>query len=162
MRNTFLLILGCVIALGAGAWWYTTVWRPAYEKKVQAESLVKHWAEKLNSQRTESGSFIRYAESDQSDIEETLDPWGQRLCVTYTRGGMLQTMHVRSAGPDGKHHTHDDIVRGGYTGNLSGIGSGIKKNVEETAENATRGATRGIVQGLRKEGVLDRVLKKSQ
>ncbi len=116
----------------------------------RAESQVARIAEDLDRRTTESGVYIR-AEKD--EIKER-DPWGTPVKVTYSQGGVAETLSVRSAGPDRMFQTQDDIIAQGMAANLKGIGEGIKKNAEETAANAAKGAVKGAVAGV-KESIKD-------
>jgi hypothetical protein len=113
-----------------------------------AQALVNEWADRLDGQTKDSGSYILYRLASESSITEATDPWERCLVVQYSKGGFSEILKVRSLGPDGKTHTSDDIVAERQSTNLSGIGSGIKNNVEETAERAGRGGASGVVQGL--------------
>ncbi len=127
-------------------------WRArAAEEKVawdSARAMVMQWADRLDGNTKESGTYIRYGDAAESKIVEATDPWGNCLVVQYSKGGFSQILKVRSKGPDGNSHTDDDIWTERQSTNLSGIGSGIKENIEETAERAGRGGASGIIQGL--------------
>ena len=116
----------------------------------RAQSQVARIAEDLDGRTTESGVYIR-AEKD--EIKER-DPWGTPVKVTYSQGGVAETLSVRSAGPDRTFQTQDDIFAQGMAANLKGIGEGIKKNAEETAANAAKGVVKGAVTGV-KESIKD-------
>jgi hypothetical protein len=113
------------------------------DRPERARAQVKQWAEKLDARTTDSGSFLRH----QGPTEP--DPWGKDLLVSYSHGGMQETLSVRSAGPDGVEFTEDDLVEVRSKMTLQGIGTGIKRNVEEVAEKGGKGLARGVVQGLR-------------
>lgn len=110
-----------------------------------AESQVARITEELDQRTTKSGVYVRASEDE---IKEK-DPWGRRLKVSYSQGGVAEVVSVRSAGPDGKFQTDDDIVAQGMAANLKGIGEGIKNNVEETTANAAKGAVKGTVEGVK-------------
>ena len=76
------------------------------------------------------------------------------MTVMYSQGGVAEVITVRSAGPDGRFHTDDDLTAHGMAANLKGIGEGIKKNAEETSARAARGAVKGTVDAV-KESVKD-------
>jgi len=116
----------------------------------QARAQVRRIADELDKQTTESGVYIRVKENE---VKET-DPWGSRIQVRYSQGGVAETVSVRSAGPDRKWHTDDDVVAQGATVNLKGIGEGIKKNAEEAAAKAAKGLVKGAAAGV-KESVRD-------
>ena len=121
--------------------------RAAIEK---AQAQVRRIAEELDKRTTETGVYMRVKEDE---IKEN-DPWGTRLSISYSQGGVAETIAVRSAGPDRELHTDDDVVANGMAMNFKGVGEGIKKNVETTATNAARGAVKGAVEGM-KESIKD-------
>lgn len=118
------------------------------EKIEETYALVKEWLEKLDGQTTDTGVYERW----EGEELPAVDNWGKKLRVTYSQGGFMEILAVRSAGPDGQFHTNDDISGERHAQNLKGVGSGVKKNIEETAENAGRGFFRGAAEGL-KEGL---------
>ena len=138
--------------------------------RANARALVDEWADRLDGNTNDSGTYIRYNDTAKSDIAEATDSWGNCLVVQYSRGGFTQILKVRSKGPDGNSHTPDDLWTERQSTNLSGIGSGIKDNIEETAERAGRGGASGIIQGIAegkekvkakiKEKIIDNVKKK--
>ena len=69
--------------------------------------------------------------------------------VSYSQGGIAETVEVRSLGPDGVSHTPDDVVATRTAVNFKGVGTGIKEGAEETARNAARGAVSGIAEGIK-------------
>ncbi len=117
-------------------------------ERAKADSQVNRWADKLDSQTTDTGVYIR---PEKNELPEK-DPWGASLLVDYSQGGAAESLVVRSMGPDGVSHTIDDITAERSTVNLKGIGKGIKDNVSEVAEETAKGAVRGIIRGT-KEGV---------
>jgi hypothetical protein len=116
--------------------------RAAIEK---AQSQVRRIAEELDKRTTETGTCVRV---DEDDVKET-DPWGTRLKISYSQGGVAEMVVVRSAGPDREFQTDDDLTAQGVAANLKGIGEGIRKNAEETAANAAKGAVRGAIEGVK-------------
>ena len=111
----------------------------------QTAAQVRRVAEKLDKQTTPTGVYIRV---DDADIKET-DAWGTKLEVSYSQGGVAETLTVRSAGSDREFHSADDIVAGGTAMNLRGIGEGVKQNIEGTAANAAKGVVKGTVEGVK-------------
>jgi hypothetical protein len=117
----------------------------ARQLREDARAQVDSWAEQLDAQTTETGVYVRYPDETLPE----LDPWGTPLTVMYSQGGFAERLVVRSAGPDGKLHTSDDIVAQRHAVNLKGVGHGVKENVEEVAEKAARGGAKGVITGLR-------------
>jgi hypothetical protein len=111
----------------------------------QAAAQVERIASELDRRTTDAGVYVR---ATPAEIRE-LDPWGSPIAVEYAQGGIAETVQVRSAGPDCRFYTDDDIVAGHMAVNFKGIGSGIKGNIEETAASAARGTVSGAVQGLK-------------
>ncbi len=111
----------------------------------RATAQVEGVAEDLDAQTTDTGAYIRVAAKD---IEE-IDPWGTRIKVVYSQGGLAEQVVVRSAGPDKRFHTTDDVVATGFSANLKGIGEGVKRNVEATAAGAAKGLVKGTVSGVK-------------
>lgn len=107
------------------------------------EAQVRGLTEQLDRQTQKTGVYDRDAKVAAADA------WGTPLAVNYARGGLAETVTVRSAGPDRQFHTGDDIVSTGTSMNLAGVGEGIKQNAEELAANAAKGAVRGTVAGVR-------------
>jgi hypothetical protein len=141
-----LTIVFVVLAIGPGC--RQLVDQRANIEKAQAQ--VRRVAEELDKRTTETGVYVRV---DEDDIKET-DPWGTRVKVSYSQGGVAEMVVVRSAGPDREFQTDDDLTAEGMVANLKGIGEGIKKNAEQTAANAAKGAVRGAVEGV-KESIKD-------
>lgn len=110
-----------------------------------AEAQVQRIAEDLDQRTTETGVYLRV---DEDDIQE-IDPWGTPVRVSYSQGGVAEVVTVRSAGPDGKFHSDDDVVAECMVANLKGIGEGVKKNIEETTANAAKGAVKGTAAGIK-------------
>lgn len=54
-----------------------------------------------------------------------LDPWGNSLKIEYSQEWFHEIATVRSAGPDGKMGTLDDIIRTRKTSNVNGILRGM-------------------------------------
>jgi hypothetical protein len=121
--------------------------RAAIEK---AEAQVRRIAADLDKRTTESGVYVRVKEGE---IKEN-DPWGKRVEVSYSQGGVAEVVRVRSAGPDHEFDTKDDVVAEGMAINLKGIGEGIKNNSEETAAKTAKGLVIGTVEGV-KESIKD-------
>ena len=117
--------------------------RRAATQKAQAQ--VGRIAEELDKKTTLTGSYIRVEENA---IKET-DPWGTPLEVSYSQGGVAETLTVRSAGPDKMFHTDDDVVGSGMSANFKGVGNAIKNNAQETAANVAKGAVKGAVEGAK-------------
>ncbi len=104
----------------------------------EANMLCNKWADTLDSETDDSGVYIRRTEVPDKD------PWGNEFVITYYRGGAVESVEVRSSGPDGVYST-DDIVKRRKSANLAGVGAGIRDNVEETAEGTSRGVVRGML-----------------
>lgn len=77
------------------------------------------------------------------------DPWGTKLRLSYSSGGVAEELNVCSAGPDLQFDTDDDIAEQRMTATLAGVGEGIKENIGEVAKNAASGAVQGTVDGLK-------------
>ena len=115
------------------------------QKIIDAEFQVKRIADTLDKKTTGAGVYIR---SQDGDIKET-DPWNTPINVSYSQGGVAEIVHVRSAGPDRRLDTADDVVAERMSANFKGIGEGAQQNVEETAQRAAKGVVKGAVQGVR-------------
>ena len=123
----------------------------------RAAAQVQRIADDLDGRTTATGVYIRVKDAD---IKES-DPWGTRIKVGYSQGGIAEMVEVRSAGPDREFHTGDDVVADRMAANLKGVGEGIKKNVEETANRAAKGVVKGAVQGV-KESIKESVPRKKK
>ncbi len=123
----------------------------------EARATVARWAEQLHGQTTDAGVYIRHPAQQ---LPEN-DPWGTPLNVTYGQGGFIETLTVRSAGPDRAFFTEDDIVAQRSVMNLKGIGKGAKENVEELAQKGARGLMKGAAEGI-KESVQEALGAKKQ
>lgn len=110
-----------------------------------AQSQVNRVKEQLDTQTTRTGTYVQV---DSATLQE-FDPWGTKLDVVYAKGGLAETVTVRSAGPDRKMHTEDDLSAVGVAANLTGVGHAIKGNVEETTASAAKGMVRGVVEGIK-------------
>src|SRR5262245_26019521 len=88
--------------------------REAIEK---ARAQVQRIVEDLDNRTTESGVYVRVKDDE---IKES-DPWGTRVQISYSQGGVAETVSARSAGPDRQFHTDDDLVAQGMSANLKGI-----------------------------------------
>lgn len=82
-----------------------------------ADALVHSTAESLAAKA--DGGFPRH-----EGLTE-LDPWGNQLKIDYRQEWFEEIMVVRSAGPDGKFNTADDLTRTRKTSHASGILQGI-------------------------------------
>jgi len=122
----------------------------------RATAQVQRLTEDLDRRTTDDGVYLRV---DEKDINET-DPWGTRLQVVYSQGGVAETLVVRSAGPDREFHTADDIRSMAGTVNFKGVGAGVQKGVEKTAAGAAKGFVKGTVTGV-KESIQDVLPRKS-
>lgn len=79
-----------------------------YMQMEAARAVCREWADKLDVQITEQGTYKKWE-------RETLpvkDPWGRPVRVEYMkdRTTLKDLLKVWSAGPDGKPNTKDDIV----------------------------------------------------
>jgi hypothetical protein len=139
------LIAACLVAaaLAAAVGCEDRAARQAALENAQAQ--VRRIAEDLDKRTTETGVYIRAKEGE---IQEK-DPWGTPIQITYSQGGVAETVSVRSAGPDRRFHSRDDVVAQGTTTNFKGVGEGVKKHAEETAANAAKGVVRGTVEGIK-------------
>lgn len=90
----------------------------AHKQKEQqlrdADTLVQKWADQAEKQ---AGNHVEGLTD--------LDPWGNRIEVTYHQEWFSEIATVRSHGPDGKAKTADDLVRTRSYSNPSGILKGI-------------------------------------
>lgn len=124
----------------------------------KAQALVRRIVADLDKRTTETGVYVRVKEDEINEF----DPWGTKVQISYSQGGVAEVVRVRSAGPDREFQTNDDIFAEGISANLKGLGEGIKKNAEETAAKAAKGFVKGAVEGV-KESVKDALpLKKSK
>lgn len=117
-------------------------------RRVQTEKAadqVQRITEQLDRATNEAGIYDRAAGEK---VQEN-DPWGTQIRVTYSQGGVAETVTVRSAGPDRQFHTSDDLLAQGAAVNFKGIGEGIKNNAEATAANASKGAVKGTIDGVK-------------
>jgi hypothetical protein len=111
----------------------------------RAESQVRRIAADLDKKTTDAGVYLRVKEDE---IKEA-DPWGTRVQVSYSQGGVAEVLTVRSAGPDREFQTKDDLMAQGMAANLKGIGEGIRKHTEETASKAAKGFVKGAIAGVK-------------
>ncbi|MEZ6090041.1 MAG: hypothetical protein R3C05_18845 [Pirellulaceae bacterium] len=111
----------------------------------QAQAQVRRIVAELDQRTTETGVYVRIKDDDIVEI----DPWSTRIEITYSQGGIAETVSVRSAGPDRLFHSDDDVVAQASTTNLKGVGEGIKKNSEEVAKNVGKGLVKGVVSGVK-------------
>lgn len=123
----------------------------------KAEAQTERIAEELDQRTTETGVYVRAKEGEIQEI----DPWGTRIKVTYSQGGLAETISVRSAGPDREFHTDDDIEATAVSANLKGVGEGIKEHAGETAANVAKGLVRGTVKGI-KESIKEAFPKRKE
>jgi hypothetical protein len=112
----------------------------------QARAILRRTADELDAQTTKTGSYVR----DQQGMLAQTDPWGTKLRLAYSSGGVAEELNVSSAGPDKEFDTDDDIAEQRMTATLAGVGEGIKENVGEVAKNAASGAVEGAVDGMKK------------
>lgn len=113
----------------------------------EAKSLVAAATERLDGRTTRAGGYVRPGQGHEFDLPES-DPWGRPLKATYSSGGFMEVLTVRSAGPDGRFFNADDVVESRSKTTLAGVGNGLKKNVEEFNEKAARGFGRGLIKGV--------------
>lgn len=125
--NTWLsTLIGILVLLGvAAAVWVGWDWNERQKARDTAKALCKEWADKLDQQTTDAGIYIRDSGEQLPD-----DPWGQKLRLSYSQGGIAEMLEVRSLGPDGLPNTDDDLRETRMAANLKGIGTGIKTNTE--------------------------------
>lgn len=84
----------------------------------EGDALVQKWADQLVKTATDEG-FPR-----QEGLID-LDPWGNPLRIDYRQEWFNEIAIIRSAGPDGKYDTVDDLIRTRKASNPSGILHGI-------------------------------------
>lgn len=144
MKRSLLIILGVAMI---GIFTVALLLINAANERLRAEAraTVTRWAEQLHGQTTDAGVYIRHPAQQ---LPEN-DPWGTPLNVAYGQGGFIETLTVRSAGPDRAFYTDDDIVAERSLMNLKGIGKGVKDNVEEFAQKGARGLTKGTAEGIK-------------
>lgn len=138
--NTILLLVAIFLFSIMGC---DTAARQAAVEKAQAQ--VRRIAADLDKKTTASGVYVR---ANEDEIKE-IDPWDTPIQIDYSQGGVAEAVKVRSAGPDRRFHTDDDVVAQGMAANLKGIGEGIKNNAEETAARAAKGVVKGTIAGVR-------------
>jgi hypothetical protein len=140
-------LLLAAIVLAAVFWWNQRREDRRHEQEARqaAQALCDRWADRLDSQTTETGVYVRWK---RETVPET-DPWGRELRVEYSQGGVAETLLVRSLGPDGQPNTGDDIVAHRMTANFKGLGEGVKKNAEELSRRTGRGLVKGVGEGAR-------------
>lgn len=114
-------------------------------ERESAKAQVGRIADELDGRTTPTGSYVRAESSEFTDT----DPWGRRLEIHYSEGGVAESLTVRSAGPDGLSHNGDDVVATRMVANFKGLGRGIKDNIQETGANAARGVVKGAIEGVR-------------
>ena len=81
------------------------------------DALVHKWAEQLATNANDG--FPR-----QEGLIE-LDPWGNPLRIDYRQEWFSEIAVVRSAGPDGKYDTVDDLTRTRKASNPAGVFRGL-------------------------------------
>jgi hypothetical protein len=90
----------------------------AQDQLKEADQLVARYAEETEKNAT-SGGFKR------SEGLRDPDPWGNQIKIDYHQEWFQEVATVRSAGPDGKFETSDDLTRVRQTSNPAGILKGI-------------------------------------
>lgn len=125
------LIIACVLALGLGlsgcerAAEFIGLKETAQEKEerlqkmLDADKQVNDLAAQLTEMTSPSGGFVHHQGL------APVDPWGNWLKITYAQVWSKELLTVRSAGPDQRMDSDDDLVRVMETSNLAGIVSGI-------------------------------------
>jgi hypothetical protein len=150
------LMLGGVLLLNSGG--HKQINSKRYKETV---GLVEKWADHLDRQTTATGVYVR---PDSNEISEE-DEWGTKLRVEYSQGGLAENVTVRSAGPDRRFHTTDDIETTRVAVNGKGIGEGIKQNAAEVSKEVAKGIVEGTAEGIKetagniKQAVADRMKK---
>lgn len=135
----FYLILSVVLLVGCDS----AAKKKLDADKEQARAQVERIAQKLDTQTTKTGVYVR-----NEDVNEK-DPWNQAIKVTYSQGGVSEAVEVRSSGPDKTLHTSDDIIANRASMNFKGAGEGIKKNVKDVAAEAAKGVVKGTIDGVK-------------
>lgn len=138
-------IFGVAIAVGMAGCIDAPPDRDPQEEAARAQ--VNKWADRLDAQTDEFGSYISHP---QPDLDET-DPWGNPLKVAYSRDGASENLVIRSAGQDRTFHTSDDLTATRIAVDFKGVGRGVRENAQATAQNAARGAVKGTVEGIKDE-----------
>jgi hypothetical protein len=136
------ILLGCLVLIGVVLLTRIGGRNPKVDS---TRAAAERWAQQLDAQTNERGIYIRHA----GDTLPENDAWGRPLRITYSQGGAMETLEVRSFGPDGVSHSNDDIVAGRASANLRGIGAGIRDGAEKTTEGAARGLVTGLADGVR-------------
>lgn len=83
----------------------------------EADQLVQKWADSVEP--SSSGGFIH-----REGITE-MDPWGNFIKLSYQQDWFNEIATIRSAGPDGKFNTADDLMRERSTSNSWGVLRGV-------------------------------------
>jgi len=118
-----------------------------------AKFICAKWAADLDSQTTAAGVYKRPGDGSKHILTEK-DPWENNLVALYSRGGAVETIEVRSWGPDGIEYSDDDLTATRRSANLAGVGAGIRDGVGEAAESGSKGAVRGAIDALKEQGLL--------
>lgn len=119
---------------------------PQAAKDLQmAKSQVNTWVERLDTQTTKTGVYVRH----QDEVLPEVDPWGNKLRVSYSQGGLAEIVKVSSAGPDGMFGNDDDIREERQTTNLAGVGEGLKSGAQDLANESAKGVVKGVVAGVK-------------
>ncbi len=87
------------------------------------DSMVESWANRLSEDKKEDGSFMHY----EGVLE--LDVWNNPIRVEYVEDTYKEEMVVRSAGPDGRYKTSDDLKRTVISEKKLGISQQLELNV---------------------------------
>lgn len=84
------------------------------ENLKNGDMLVAKWAEYVETKGTKHHEGI-------TDV----DPWGEQILITYKQEWFNEIATIKSAGPDTKFNTSDDLIRVRTIYNPSGILKGI-------------------------------------
>jgi hypothetical protein len=91
----------------------------AQKRLKDADALVLSFTERVAQQTDPSGGFKHHEGLTESD------PWGTNLKVDYRQEGTSEIVTVRSAGPDTRFDTQDDLVRTRMVSNFWGFHRGL-------------------------------------
>jgi hypothetical protein len=100
-------------------------------------SLVKQTVELYGAKKTNMGAYIRPGDEKETVFEmKDKDSWDKPIRLIYTRGPIQEGLLARSAGPDGKFNTEDDITDETYSTNGVGAGTAVKEAAGDLFQGA--------------------------
>jgi hypothetical protein len=122
-------------------------------EKAEAESKLKltkatvlKTAEEYDAQRTGMGAFKRPGDGYKFTLTDT-DSYGKPLLILYSRGAVVDSFKVRSAGPDQTYYTEDDIIEEKWSANGAGAVEGMRNSAGDLLQGA-----RDKIFGGKKDG----------